>query len=172
MKHRHLFILSAVIAWSISLCSCAPDPIYSYPPEYEREVRLTQDDPKTLTLDNQSNITYVSNCQSGDSVTAIIRVSYTGAYITKAVYSWSLRDASGKTVDEATITQIAPHKQSTLPMWRFGAPAEAGTYYVHFRANYSYSAQAENGALFGGFPTSSNYEGASTVKTQRGLKVY
>ena len=150
-----------------ALSACAPDPIYSYPPEYEHEVRLTQDDPKTLTLDNQSNITYVYDCQSGDSVTAFIRVSYTGAYITKAVYSWSLRDASGNTVDKATITQIAPHKQSTLPMWRFEAPSEAGTYNVHFRASYSYSAQAENGTLFGGFPTSSGihgYEDKSSVK--------
>lgn len=170
MKHK-LILLVSIITLGFALHACAPDPIYSYPPEYEREVRLTQDDPKTLTLDNQGNINFIYDCQSGDSVTALIRVSYTGAYITKAVYSWALKDASGNTVEKTTITQIAPHKQSTLPMWNFKAPSDVGTYYVHFRANYSYSAQAENGTLFGGFPSSSNYEGASTVKTTRGLKV-
>ena len=157
-------ILFAIIAWGLSLCSCAPEPIYSYPPEYERMVRFTKDDPKTITLDNQSAIHFTTNCQSGDSITALIRVTYSGTYITKAMYYWTLKDASGNTVDEKKIEQIAPHKQSVPPMWGFEAPSEAGTYYVHFRTTYSYSAQAENGALYGGFPTSANYEGASTIR--------
>ena len=170
MKHKLVLLLS-VIALGCTLSACAPDPIYSYPPEYEREVRLTKDDPKTITLNSQDRVGFISSCQSGDSVTALIRVTYTGAYITRAVYSWALKDASGNTIEQTKITQIAPHEQSTPPMWSFEVPAEAGTYYVHFRADYSYSAQAENGTLFGGFPSSSNYEGASTVKS-KGLKVY
>ena len=170
MKHRHLFILSAVIAWSISLCSCAPDPIYSYPPEYERKVRLTLDDPKTITLDNQENVNFTSSCQSGDSVTALIRVTYTGAYITNAVYYWTLKDASGNVVKEDAILQIAPHKQNVPPMWSFSAPNEKGQYTVHFRTRYEASAQFENGSLYSGFPTTANYEGAATVNSKLVVK--
>lgn len=164
MKYKHVLLISAIVL-GFAFGACAPDPIYSYPPEYESVVRYTLDNPQTITLNNQEDINFTSKCQSGDSITALIRVSYTGAYITKAVYYWSLKDASGNIVQEKQIPQIAPHKQLGPPMWRFEAPTDAGTYKVHFRATYNYSAQAENGTLFGGFPTSAVYEGASTISS-------
>ena len=164
MKYKHVLLISAIVL-GFAFSACAPDPIYSYPPEYERKVRFTLDDPKAITLNNQEHIDFISNCQSGDSVIALIRVSYTGVYITKAVYYWALKDASDSTIVEKQILQVAPHKQEVPPTWRFEAPSETGTYYVHFRATYSYSAQAENGTFFGGFPTSAAYEGASTISS-------
>ena len=161
--HNKSILLTILAMIGFALQSCAPDPIYSYPPEYERVVRFTKDDPKTIKLDNQSNINFVSTCQAGDSITALIRVTYSGAYITEAIYYWTLKDASGNTIKEESIGQIAPHKQSTPPMWSFEAPS-SGTYYVHFRARFEASAKFENGSLVGGYPTSANYEGANTVK--------
>lgn len=161
---RKTIFLSIIAIIGLALHSCAPDPVYSYPPEYESRVRFTQDDPKTITLDNQANIRFVSSCNVGDSVTALIRVTYAGDNITSATYYWTLKDASGKTIEERSIEQIAPHKQKYLPMYTFPAFKDKGTYTVHFRAKFEYSAQAENGTLFGGYPTSANYEGAATVK--------
>ena len=133
-------------------------------------MRLTLDDPKTITLDNQENVNFTSSCQSGDSVTALIRVTYTGAYITNAVYYWTLKDASGNVVKEDAILQIAPHKQNVPPMWSFSAPNKKGQYTVHFRTRYEASAQFENGSLYSGFPTTTNYEGAATVNSKLVVK--
>lgn len=164
------FLLSLLVVAGLSLCSCAPDPIYSYPPEYENTLRFTKDKVETITLDNQQNLTFTTTCNAGDSITALIRVSYTGAYITSAVYHWTLRDASGEKVIERKVEQIAPHKQACPPMLRFEAPLVPGEYTMHFRTNYKYSAQTESGAIYGGYPTSANYEGASTVRAKLSVR--
>lgn len=156
--------MGAAAMIAITGVSCAPDPIYSYPPEYERTVKFSLEDPRTLTLDRQNDATYVTRCQPGDSLTALIRVAYTGAHITRAVYYWTLKGADGEKIDEKKFTEISPHQHIYPPMWVFEAPDSAGTYEMHFRATYVYSASTEEGAIFGGFPTSASYEGASTVK--------
>lgn len=149
----------------LALVSCAPEPIYSYPPEYVKTLVFTLEDPKTITLDNQDEVPSVSECKVNDSVTVFIPVTYPGTYITRADYYWTLKDADGKDVKKSVVEQIAPHKQKCPPMWSFGAPPTAGTYTVHFRATYNYSAQTERGEIFGGYPTSVSYEGAGTVKS-------
>ena len=164
MQKTVVWMMAAIVA-AFTLGSCAPDPIYSYPPEYEKEVRFTLDDPKTIVLTEQDSIDFITSCQRGDSVTALIRVRYTGSLITRADYYWTLKGEDGTTLLEKKIEQIAPQKQSTPPMWTFNAPDSIGRYQVHFRAWYVYSASTEEGLIYGGYPTSSNYTGASTVKS-------
>ena len=165
MRHKTPLLALIVVLMQV-FASCAPDPIYSYPPEYEREVRFTKDDPKTITLDNQDGLVFLTNCQAGDSITALIRVTYTGAYITKAIYHWTLRDAEGEKVAERKIEQLAPHRQSCPPMWTFMAPT-SGTYTMHFRADFKYSASDVSGAISGGYPTLGKYEDAGTVYSKK-----
>ena len=161
---RNICIKIALTAVAVlALVSCAPEPIYSYPPEYVKTLVFTLEDPKTITLDNQDEVPSVSECKVNDSVTVFIPVTYPGTYITRADYYWTLKDADGKDVKKSVVEQIAPHKQKCPPMYGFRVQ-EPGTYYMHFRAWYDYSAKTENETLFGGYPTSANYEGASTVK--------
>ncbi len=177
MLKREVFYMQKIILWMIAtmvatltLGSCAPDPIYSYPPKYEKKVRFTLDDPKTILLDKQDAIDFVTSCQRGDSITALIRVEYTGSLITRADYYWTLKGEDGTKLWEKKIEQIAPQKQHTPPMYTFKAPDSIGHYQVHFRAWYEYSASTEAGALYGGYPSSSNYTGASTVQSTLTVK--
>ena len=177
MLKREVFYMQKMILWMIAtmvatltLGSCAPDPIYSYPPKYEKKVRFTLDDPKTILLDKQDAIDFVTSCQRGDSITALIRVEYTGSLITRADYYWTLKGEDGTKLWEKKIEQIAPQKQHTPPMYTFKAPDSIGHYQVHFRAWYEYSASTEAGALYGGYPSSSNYTGASTVQSTLTVK--
>lgn len=169
MKKAYI-LLMAVIAMGFALHSCAPDPIYSYPPEYQSPLVFTLDDSGLVTLQNQGNVTRTKSCAKAATVTAFLPTTYAGAYITTATYSWKMLEATGDTVYINKYEQLAPHKHNCPPKWTFTAPDSAGTYTVHFRAWYDYSAQTENGALFGGYPTSSNYEGANTIKAE--LRVY
>lgn len=177
MLKREVSYMQKIILWMIAtmvatltLGSCAPDPIYSYPPKYEKKVRFTLDDPKTILLDKQDAIDFVTSCQRGDSITALIRVEYTGSLITRADYYWTLKGEDGTKLWEEKIEQIAPQKQHTPPMYTFKAPDSIGHYQVHFRAWYEYSASTEAGALYGGYPSSSNYTGASTVQSTLTVK--
>ena len=177
MLKREVSYMQKIILWMIAtmvatltLGSCAPDPIYSYPPKYEKRVRFTLDDPKTILLDKQDAIDFVTSCQRGDSITALIRVEYTGSLITRADYYWTLKGEDGTKLWEKKIEQIAPQKQHTPPMYTFKAPDSIGHYQVHFRAWYEYSASTEAGALYGGYPSSSNYTGASTVQSTLTVK--
>ena len=168
MIKKHI-LLAFVIAMSFAFHSCAPDPVYSYPPEYQTPLRFTLDNPEAVTLQNQNNVSRITSCSKSDLVTAFLPTTYAGAYITTAEYSWMLLNSAGDTIVTEKIEQLAPHKHNCPPKWSFTAPDETGRYVVHFRAWYDYSAQAENGTLFGGYPTSSNYEGASTIRAE--LKV-
>ena len=169
MRNKNV-LLVIVLALSFAFYSCAPDSIYSYPPEYEKPLRFTLDNPKTITLKNQSNVKTIRSCSRGDMVTVFLPVTYTGSYITSATYYWTVKGADGSTIDAKTYEQIAPHEQTVPPMWSFAAPDSLGIYKVHFRAKYEASAQFENGSPYSGYPTSSNYEGASTISSE--LKVY
>lgn len=164
MRNISVKVALAIIG-VLALTSCVKDPIYSYPPEYVKTLKFTLEKPASITLDNQSDVPFVSVCNPSEMVTAFIPVLYTGAYITKATYYWTLNSEDGTEIEKKTIEQVAPHKENCPPMWSFGAPPTAGTYTVHFRATYSYSAQTERGEIFGGYPTSISYEGASTVKS-------
>ena len=169
MKHK-LILLISILTLGFALSSCAPDPVYSYPPEYQKPLRFTLDKPETVTLNNQSNVKTVKSCNKGDMVTVFLPVTYTGSYITSATYYWTIKATDGSVIEAKTIEQTAPHKQDVPPMWSFTAPGEPGTYRVHFRARYEYSAQTESGTIYGGYPTNSNYEGASTINSD--LRVY
>ena len=156
-------MIAAIVA-TLTLISCASEPIYSYPPEYEGKVLFTLDDPKTIELSKQDLIDFVKSCQRGDSITALMRVYYAGSFITRADYYWTLKGEDGTTLWEEKIEQIGPHKQNTPPIYTFPAPDSIGNYQVHFRVWYEYSASTEAGALYGGYPSTANYQGASTVQ--------
>lgn len=169
MKYKSVLLLLAV-ALGVALSSCAPDPVYSYPPEYEK-LKLTKDDPKSITLPTQNEVDFISSCQAGDSVSVFMFVVTPGTYITEATYYWSLRKkGNGEPIERKTYSQLAPEKEMAPPMWTFAAPKEKGTYEVHFRAEFDYSASLEEGNFFGGYPTSANYEGASTTWTTLTVK--
>lgn len=170
MMKNKLILLISILTLGFALSSCAPDPVYSYPPEYQKPLRFTLDKPETVTLNNQSNVKTVKSCNKGSLVTVFLPVTYTGSYITSATYYWTIKGLDGSVIETKTIEQIAPHKETTPPLWSFTAPDSLGTYNVHFRARYEYSAQTESGTIYGGYPTNSNYEGAGTISAD--LKVY
>ena len=122
-------------------------PIYGEQPIYGK-LRFTTESPSKITLDNQGSFGPSNRCNPGDSVTVFMQVSYTGAYITEADYSWKLHVSSDSVFSEV-IKVIAPHKQNTPPIWRFKAPDVAGDYTVTFKAKYDYSAQTEVGQIYG-----------------------
>ena len=122
-------------------------PIYSEQPIYGT-LRFTTDSPSKITLDSQGSFGPSRRCQAGDSVTVFMQVSYTGAYITEADYTWKLRVSSDSTISDI-IKVVAPHKQNTPPMWTFKAPDTPGSYTVSFKAKYDYSAQTEVGQIYG-----------------------
>lgn len=163
MRNKSIF-LTALVVVGLALHSCAPDPVYSYPPEYKKPLLFTLDKPETVTFSNQNNIRNVKECSAGDSVTVYLPTAYTGAYIYKATYKWT---SNSDKLGSKTIVQIAPCDESVLPpKWTFEAPDSAGRYEIYFRASYNYSASTESGAIYGGYPTSSGshgYEDKSSV---------
>ena len=161
---KHLISGLVVLLIAMTWVSCTPDPVYSYSPEYEGKIRFTNDAPKTITLDNQQAISFVTKGVPGDSLTALMRVEYTGALITRADYYWTLKGDDGSKIAEEKIEQIAPHKQLCPPLWRFQVPDSAGVYHVHFRVEYNYSAQLESGFWSGNYPSGSTYLEPSTIK--------
>lgn len=156
-------LLTALAMIGLALHSCAPDPVYSYPPEYKKPLLFTLDKPETVTFSNQNNIKNVKECRAGDSVTVYLPTSYTGAYIYKATYKWT---SNSDKLGDKTIVQIAPCDETALPpKWTFVAP-ESGRYEIYFKASYNYSASTESGSIYGGYPTSSGihgYEDKSSV---------
>ena len=153
MRNKSI-LLAAVAAIGLVLHSCAPDPVYSYPPEYKKPLKFTLDKPETVTFSNQNNIKNVKECRAGDSVTVYLPTAYSGVNIYKATYKWT---SNSDKLGSETIVQIAPCDETALPpKWTFEAPDSAGKYIIYFRATYNYSAATENGAIYGGYPTSSD----------------
>ena len=157
MKKSFIF---CALACLLAFVACEKEAMLNEAPEYYGTLTFTKDKPATITLENQNKVHRIYSCQRGDSVTVFMPVLQPGAYITKAVYYWSVKGADGEDLSKGEHTQIAPHKHTCPPMWTFRAPGEPGTYDVHFRAEFDFYAQ---GSLFGGYPTSVTYEGASTV---------
>lgn len=162
--HYKSILLAAIAAVGIALHSCAPDPVYSYPPEYEKPLLFTLDKPETVTWENQNEVGTVSYCNAGDSVTVFLPTTYTGAYLYEANYKWT---SDSELLPARTIVQIDPCNTAFLPpKWTFVAPSEPGRYVIYFRATYGCSASTESGATFLGYPTSSGvhgYEDKSSV---------
>lgn len=151
-----LFVMLLTVA-GFMLASCHRELPVSYPPEYEKPLLFTLDDPQSLVFSTQDKVKTVRTCKMGDTVTVFLPTIYTGAYITKATYKWT---SSSAKIGSKTIEQVAPCKQNVLPpKWTFVAPDSVGEYAVFFRASYEYSAATENGTIFGGYPTSSGIHG-------------
>ncbi len=161
---RKAIFLSIIAVIGLFLHSCAPDPVYSYPPEFKKPLLFTLDNPKSIVFNNQNNIETVAYCKPGDSITVYLPTAYTGVNIYKSIYQWTSKDAL---LGSKTITQIAPCELDSLPpKWTFVAPQVPGRYEVYFRASFYYSAQTEAGTIYGGYPTNSGvngYQGASSV---------
>lgn len=161
---RKAIFLSIIAVIGLFLHSCAPDPVYSYPPEFKKPLLFTLDNPKSIVFNNQNNIETVAYCRPGDSITVYLPTAYTGVNIYKSIYQWTSKDAL---LGSKTITQIAPCELDSLPpKWTFVAPQVPGRYEVYFRASFYYSAQTEAGTIYGGYPTNSGvngYQGASSV---------
>ncbi len=146
MQKKTFFTMSLTLLMMLGVVACQK-PIYSEQPIYGK-LRFTTESPSKITLDNQGSFGPSKRCQPGDSVTVFMQVSYTGAYITEADYSWKLY-VSGDSVVSDVVKVVAPHKQNTPPMWTFKAPDVAGDYTVTFKAKYDYSAQTELGQIYG-----------------------
>lgn len=161
---RKAIFLSIIAVIGLFLHSCAPDPVYSYPPEFKKPLLFTLDNPKSIVFNNQNNIETVAYCKPGDSITVYLPTAYTGVNIYKSIYQWTSKEAL---LGSKTITQIAPCELDSLPpKWTFVAPQVPGRYEVYFRASFYYSAQTEAGTIYGGYPTNSGvngYQGASSV---------
>ena len=162
MKKKNSFV-GCILVCLLAIVACEAEPMLNEAPEYYGTLKFTKDAPSTITLENQSNVKFISLCSRGDSVTVFMPVLQSGAYITSAIYYWSIKNSDGEELSKSEMKQIAPHKHPYPPMWTFRAPGEAGSYEVHFRASYDFHAQ---GPLFGGYPTSVTYEGASTVSAK------
>ena len=162
MRKSLLLLIISVVA--LVLKSCAPDPVYSYPPEFKKPLLFTLDDPNSVVFNNQNNLETVTFCKPGDIVTVYLPTEFTGVNIYKTIYEWT---SNSDLLEPKTITQIAPCKQDSLPpKWTFVAPRIPGRYEVYFRASFFYSAQTEKGEIYGGYPASSGvhgYQGASSV---------
>lgn len=146
MKIRNILAGCFPVLLFSALISCEEPSIYSEAPEYGKLKFTTE--ASSLTLNNQGTIKTSSICDPNDSVTVFMQVAYPGKYITKVEYTWKLYVSSDSLVTK-TIKVIAPHKQSTPPMWTFKAPSERGKYSVTFKAKYDYSAQTETGQIYG-----------------------
>lgn len=147
---RKTFFLSIIAIMGLVMHSCAPDPVYSYPPEFKKPLLFTLDDPKSIVFNNQNNIETVTSCKPGDSITVYLPTAYTGVNIYKTIYQWTSKEGL---LGSKTITQIAPCELGSLPpKWTFKAPLTPGRYEVYFRASFYYSAQTEQGFLSGSYP--------------------
>ncbi len=143
MQKKSLFAISLTLLLGMASCY---EPVMSEPPVYG-ELRFTTLAPSEITLDKHTTLPKKSTCAPGDSITAFVQVSYTGAYITEADYHWRLY--VGDSVVSEVVKVIAPHKQDAPPMWRFKAPDTEGKYDVSFKAKYDYSAQTAAGQIYG-----------------------
>lgn len=142
MKRMYLLAISTITILTAMMVSCAPDPVYSEPPQYKK-LFFTTTPPSAITLGNQRDIETSSICNAGDTVTAFIWTEDAGDYITSATYHWKL---IGK---DSTIKVIAPHQSNNPPMCTFRAPDSIGRYTISFKAKYNYSATTEQGTIFG-----------------------
>ena len=159
MKVRNIFAAFLPVLLLSALTSCEEPSIYSEAPEYGK-LKFTTEAPSLLTLENQGTIKQSSVCDPNDSVTVFMQVAYPGKFITKAEYTWKLY-VSQDSVATKTVRVIAPHKQPAPPMWTFEAPSNKGKYSVTFKAKYDYSAQTEEGQIYG---ESSSYTGELNVR--------
>lgn len=148
---RKTIFLSIIAIMGLVMHSCAPDPVYSYPPEFKKPLLFTLDDPKSIVFNNQNNIETVTSCKPGDSITVYLPTAYTGVNIYKTIYRWTSKD--GLLGSDTTITQIAPCELDSLPPKRtFKAPLTPGRYEVYFRASFYYSGQTEQGFWSESYP--------------------
>lgn len=171
MRKSLVLIASAMMVSALTFVSCKKDVPLSYPPEYEKPLRFTLEDAENVTWENQNQLVQnsVSSCNAGDSVTVFLPTTYTGSYIYKATYKWVLEVQGGDVIDRKTFVQVSPCELTNLPpKWTFEAP-KAGTYNVYFRAIYNYSASTENGAISGGYPTSSGLHGYEDKSSVSGI---
>ena len=171
MRHKNI-ILFSIFAFGVvlcSLCSCAPDPVYSKHPTYHgKTLYFTNSDPKLLTGHTQGDETIIkriTTCKPGEKVTVFLPIEIPGKYIYKTTYKWSyaLYSDPNKTKlgGKEIVDDIDPCSEKVPPMWTFDAPTEPGDYVVYFRAVYSYAALAPNGssAIKGEFPANSGSHG-------------
>ena len=154
MQKKSLLAISLTLLLGMASCY---EPVMSESPVYV-ELRFTTLAPSEITLDKHTTLPKNSTFAPGDSVTAFMQVSYTGAYITEADYHWRLY--VGDSVVSEVVNVIAPHKQDAPPMWRFKAPDTKGKYEVGFKAKYDYSAQTATGQIYG---ESSSYSAKLSV---------
>ena len=163
MRYKSFFWATLAMI-GLALHSCAPDPIYSYPPEYKTPLLFTLDKPETVTWENQDKVKTVDCCNAGDSVTVFLPTTYTGAYLYRATYKWT---SDSELLPSEIIIKSDPCNTSALPPKRtFVAPSEPGRYVVYFRAIYECSGATESGATSLGYPTISGihgYEDKSSV---------
>lgn len=170
MRKSFAFVVSAIML-ALTMVSCVKKEYISYPTEFYHDedgnyrLYFTTADSKSITVYNQSNVKRISRCKTGDSVTVFLPVTTPGIYIYKSTFKWT---SDNENFVSQTIEEVKdPCSKKFPPMYSFKAPDVPGTYNVYFRATFNYSAQAENGTLFGGFPTSSGihgYEDKSSVK--------
>lgn len=180
MRHKHVIFFS-ILAWGLalcSLCSCAPDPVYSRNPEYHGQtLYFTDADPQLLTLETQGDTKIIKRiriCSPGEQVTVFLPVYIPGEYIYKTTNKWSyaLYSDPNKTKlgGKDVVDEVDPCSKKVPPMWTFTAPTEPGEYVMYFRAVYNYAAMAPNGssAIKGEFPAysgSHGYEDTSEGKS-------
>ena len=156
MRRLFVMMISEVVV-GVAFVSCQQEPVISRPPKFEKPLLFTLDDPKTIVFNNQIDINVVTSCKVGDTVTVDLPTTYTGTYIYKTVYEWT---SNSDLLGSKTIKQIAPcEKDSLPPKWTFVAPQVPGEYEVYFKASFSYSAQTENGQIFGYYPLHSGNHG-------------
>ena len=169
MRKSFALVASAIVL-ALTMVSCVKKEYISYPTEFHRDgsgsyrLYFTTDDPKSITVHNQNNVKRVSRCKVGDSVTVFLPVKTPGVYIYRSTFKWTSDNENF--VSQTIVEEKDPCSEKVPPMYSFKAPDVPGTYTVYFRATFNYSASAENGALYGGFPTSSGvhgYEDKSSV---------
>ena len=158
-------LLLCAMFLGLALASCEKEQAISVAPKYYANLFFTTDAPKTITLENQDDITRIDECNVGDSITVFIPVIEPGDNITYANYYWQL--CSGNTIIQGTKQHVvAPHRQTVPPMWTFKAPDASGSYRVKFRAEYNYSSQTIYGEILGQYPAGQSYEGANTLDSK------
>ena len=170
MRKSFAFVVLAIML-ALTMASCVKNEYISYPTEFYRDgsgnyrLYFTTDDPKSITVHNQNAVKRISRCKAGDSVTVFLPVVTPGIYIYKSTFKWTSDNENF--VSRTIVEEKDPCSKKFPPMYSFKAPDVPGTYNVYFRATFNYSAQAENGTILGGFPSSSGihgYEDKSSVK--------
>lgn len=172
---RKSFLLMAMtIGVALMAVSCAPEPIYSYPPEYYRsesgyKLYFTTDDSETLTVNNQNNVKRITQCKAGDTITVFLPVITPGIRLYRTEYRWT---SNSEKLGPVTIKDDKdPCSEKYPPKWTFVAPDSVGSYTIYFRATYGYSGSAPDGSLsqYGGFPTNSGIHGYEDKSSVNGI---